>query len=294
VLKAFPVVCLPNTAILSGREVNLLRTYVEEGGKLLVTGQTGQFGPKGESLERSSLDELIGARVRGRLQSEDNWVSVEATTTFPDDPRSLSADLRPHWPFLVKGPATVYEPTTASPFGKLYKPHRTQRQRQGKMGTEWPMSADRPVGPAALINRVGKGTVVTCAASPDYALASEHALVENRVLFRNLFQALGAKRRVTVNAPANVEAVVTDDPATRQIRIHLLAYNPTPRTTPQKNRPYILPGMIEDAPIFRASVTTDKPVQAAEALNPSTQLQMERSTVQAMIEDVHEVLLISY
>jgi hypothetical protein len=156
------------------------------------------------------------------------------------------------------------------------------------------MSADLPVGPAVLVNPIGRGSVVTCAASPDYASASEHALVENRVLFRNLFRLLSAERRVEIDAPANVEAVVTDDPAARKLRVHLLAYNPTPRTTPQKNRPYILPGMIEDPPIFRVIAVTDKPVQAAESLNPNTNLQIERNEVQATIEDIHEVLLIRY
>ena len=293
-LKAFPVVCLPNVGILSAREVALLRTYVKQGGKLLVTGQTGQFGPNGEPLKQSSLAELIGARVRQRMESEDNWVSMGSPAGLLDDAGSLSADLRPDWPFLVKGPATIYEPTTARPFGKLHKPHRTQRQRQGKMGTEWPMSADLPVGPAVLINRHGKGVVVTCAASPDYASASEHALVEDRILFRNLYRSLRTKRRVAISAPSNVEAIVTDDPAARQLRVHLLAYNPTPRTTPQKNRPYILPGLIEDAPIFRVTAVADRPVQAAEALNSSTHLRKEGNTVQATIEDIHEVLVISY
>lgn len=42
-LKQFPVVCLPNAGILSDREVDLFRRYVEDGGKLLITGHSGQF-----------------------------------------------------------------------------------------------------------------------------------------------------------------------------------------------------------------------------------------------------------
>ena len=64
----------------------------------------------------------------------------------------------------------------------------------------------------------------------------------------------------------------------------LLAYNPTPRSTPRENRPYILPGMIEDLPIFRVTVVADRPVQAVEALNPNTELRKEGNTVQATIE----------
>ena len=199
-----------------------------------------------------------------------------------------------NWPFLVKGPATVYEPTTAKPFGKLYRPHRTQRQLQGKMGTEWPMSADVPVGPAVLVNQFGKGLVVTCAASPGYASASEHAIVEDRILLLNLFRALHTQRRVRIDAPSNVEAVVTDDPDSRQLRIHLLAYNPTPRTTPQQNRPHVIPGLIEDTPIFRVTVATTEQIDNVKALNPDTRIQINRDQIVATIEDVHEVLVLRY
>ena len=71
----------------------------------------------------------------------------------------LSAGLRPGWPFLLKGPATVYTPTTATALGKLRKPHRTQRQLEGRMGTDWPMSPGASPGPAVLVNRFGNQVV---------------------------------------------------------------------------------------------------------------------------------------
>jgi hypothetical protein len=162
------------------------------------------------------------------------------------------------------------------------------------MGTEWPMSAGEVVGPAVLINSVGQGRVVTCAGSPDFAAASEHALVENRELFRRLYRLLQPNSRVSVVAPANVEAVVTDDPVQRQIRIHLLAYHPTPRTTPAQNRPYVLPGLIEDLPIFRVEVTLAENIQQARAWDEQTQLSFDGQVIKATIENVHDILIINY
>lgn len=313
-LRSFPVVCLPNAGILSHREVDLFDHYVRGGGRLLITGQTGQFDATGRPLKESAIETLIGARVVRRLESEDNWISLDRASDTPTETRRVTerqnsvafsdesstlhvkrvaADIRPDWPFLVKGPATVYQATTATAFGKLFQPHRTSRQRQGKMGTEWPMSADAPVGPAVLINRVGEGLVATCAGSPDYATASEHALVEDRVLFRNLFRSLASVRRVVVDAPANVEAVVTDDPNTRTLRVHLLAYNPTPRTTPQNNRPYVLPGMIEDNPIYRVTISTNG-LRSAKALNATTTVKVIEDEVEATVADIHEVILLEY
>jgi hypothetical protein len=285
-LRQFPVVCLPNVGILSAREVKLLRDYVDDGGKLLVTGHTGQFNARGMPLDQPHLAELIGARVKRRLASDDNWVSLDS----PD----LSTDLRQNWPFLVKGPATVYEATTATPYGKLFKPHRTRRQVEGKMHTDWPMSPDVPVGPAVLVNQSGDGTVLTCAGSPDYATASEHAIVEDRTLFRNAFRTLLPRRRVEIDAPANVEAVVTEDRENRTLRVHFVAYNPTPRTTPQTNRPFVLPGLIEDRPIYRVSFVVNDGFRSVEAHNQNTEVQIDGETVRAVIEDIHDVLVVEY
>lgn len=293
-LKKFPVVCLPNAAILSNDEVTLFTDYVNGGGKLLVTGQTGQFDAMGDPRKESAIAKLIGASVTRRLETEDNWVSVDTPPQFGKSAADLAADLRPDWKFMAKGPATVYKPTTARAFGKLYAPDRTNRQLEGKMHTQWPMSAGASVGPAVLLNHIGKGIVVTCAASPDYATASEHALVEDRILFRNLFRMLQPDSRVTIIAPANVEAIVTDNPASRKIRIHFLAYNPTPRTTPQEHRPFVLPGLIEDLPIFRVKIATKSGILDICALNPKTEiLTMDRHIV-ATIEDIHDVLIVDY
>jgi hypothetical protein len=73
-LKQFPVVCLPNTGILSEREVDLFRRYVEEGGTLLITGHSGQFDRLGKPLAASTLEGLIGAKVKGRMEGTDHWM----------------------------------------------------------------------------------------------------------------------------------------------------------------------------------------------------------------------------
>ncbi len=300
-LKQFPVVCLPHTGIVSDRELALLKQYVEQGGNLLITGFAGQFDRLGHPLNESRLIELIGARARQRLESLDNWIRFRAETSRGDREQlesdadvvlreGISAD----WPFLVKGPATVYEPTTAVAVGELMRPHRSPRQLSGQQTTEWPMSADEAVGPAILVNQVGRGCVVTLAASADFATASEHHIVEARRLFRNAVRMLNPQPLVEVMAPSNVEAVVTDDPAKRILRVHLLAYNPTPQTTPSKNRPYVLPGLIEDAPIYRASIILRRGIKKVTTVDKPLTLDVDNSRIDLMINGIHEVVLIEY
>jgi hypothetical protein len=228
-----------------------------------------------------------------KLDSLDNWVRF-SVAQLPNFSSSFAPEGRTNWPFLVEGPAGVFEPTSAQPIGELLKPHRTRRQLEGKEGTEWPMSADTPVGPAILINRVGQGTVLTFACSPDFATASEHHLVETRKLLATAVRFLHPQPRVHITAPANVEAVVTDDPSTRALRVHLLGYNSPPQTTPAKDRPFVLPVPIEDAPMYRVVVQVNRSVKRVEVLNKSTIWKRRDRQVEAIVDDIHEVLVIDY
>ena len=285
-LQRHRVIVLPNVGILSSDEVQLFRSYVEAGGHLIVTGQTGQFDRLGQPRADSIWNEFIGAKVARRLDAQDVWVRFSKS---PENEAALSRDLRQDWPFLVEGPATVYEVTSARPLGELLKPHRAKIQND-----EWPMSPDAPVGPAVLVNQIGKGTVLTFAASPDYATASEHQTVEARRLLANAIRQLVLKPRVRIDAPANVETVITDDASNRTLRVHFIAYNATPQTMTVKERPYVLPGLIEDAPTFRARITTLNTPKTMSALNPATELKQHGNRVDVLINDIHEVVLIGY
>ena len=292
-LRQFPVVLLPNVAVLSDQEVARFRDYVEAGGHLIVTGLTGTRGWRGEAQGKSSLAELIGAKFVRELDSTDNWVRFRAADSSRAT-QPLTDAVRADWPFLVRGPAVVYEPTTATTLGELLKPHRTSLHAQNRYNLDWPLSADVPVGPAILLNRIGQGSVLTFAGSPDWATASDHHLTETRRLLANAVRLLNPAPRITIEAPATVQSVVTDDPATRTLRIHLLGYNAPPQTTPAKERPYVLPVPIEDAPLYRVTVRAAKPFRRAAAVGTSTVVKRRGRNVEALVNDIHECLLLSY
>lgn len=91
-----------------------------------------------------------------------------------------------------------------------------------------------------------------------------------------------------------VQSVVTDDPTTCTLRVHLLAYNAPPQTTPPKDRPYVMPGLIEDAPTYRATVEFAEPVKRAAAFNKSTDLKRGGRRLEAIVNDIHDVLIVGY
>ncbi|MCX5758341.1 MAG: beta-galactosidase trimerization domain-containing protein, partial [Candidatus Hydrogenedentes bacterium] len=244
ILRQFPVVLLPNVPILSQREVDLLRDYVEQGGSLIVTGHTGLQGPMGEALDHSTIETLIGAKLVERLTSLDNFVRFPA-----DTPERLRTDYPADWPFLVEGPGAAFAPTTATAVGELMRPYRTVRQQKGEEPVYQPNSADRPVGPALLVNTVGKGKVVCLAGAPDFASGGEHPIPEARALLRNAVRYLHPEHIVEVAAPQNVESVIMENPENHAIYVHLLGYQSPPQCTPSQNRPSVLPARIEDAPM---------------------------------------------
>ncbi len=156
------------------------------------------------------------------------------------------------------------------------------------------MSADSTVGPAILLNKIGKGKVLTFACSPDYATASEHHIVEVRALLANAVRFLNPNPRIRIAAPTTVEAIVTDDQAKRTLRVHLLGYNSPPQTTPPKDRPYILPGLIEDAPLYRATIEFAERIKRAKATDKSTKLMRHGHRLEVTVNDIHEIVIVNY
>jgi hypothetical protein len=219
-----------------------------------------------------------------RLESRDNWVSLGTDDRARLDPNAVLTGVPLDAQFLVEGAAAVYEPTTAQPVGRLFAPARTTRQMEGKEGTIWPMSAGEAVGPAVLLNKLGQGSVVSFTVSPDQATSSEHPTIEARKLLAAGVWHLRPEPRISFDLPASVEAVVTDDPEHRLLRVFLIGYAATPQATPPRNRPYVIPGPIETPAAFFGRVN----VRAAgeiRALGPLI-------TVKSVEETAHDVLVL--
>jgi hypothetical protein len=221
----------------------------------------------------------------------DNYVRL---AQLPADRAALLRDIPAEWPFLVEGPGTRYQPTTATALGELMKPHRTIRQKKGLEGTDWPNSPDAPVGPAILVHPFGHGTVVTFACGPDSATAGEHPVPEARYLLRNVIRWLNPRPIVQVKAPLNVEAVITDDKEHRVLRVHLIGYLSPPACTPAKNRPYIIPPLVEEAPMYQAEIMVGRPIKTARSFDSKTSLRVQGGQIAATVQDIHEVIAIEY
>lgn len=289
-LQRFPIILLPNTGVLLENEVADLTEYVRGGGKLIITGATGLCDRFGNPRGTSSLEHLTGARWKRTLDSFDNHVRFRRN----ERDLSLTESIPVDWPFLVQGRGVVYEAVTAATFGELLPPHRTVMQREGKEGTRFPMSADstNPVGPAVLVNQVGAGQVLTFACSPGEAAVSEFHITEARQLLPNAVRFLHPKPSITVEAPTFVESVITREG--RRVRIHLIGRIEPSAATPISGRPAVLPTMMEDTPMFRVRVHCQEAPQSVQATSKKTLTTTENLEITALIEDVHEVLILDF
>ncbi len=132
--------------------------------------------------------------------------------------------------------------------------------------------------------------MVTLACSPGEAATSEFHITEARQLLPSIVRYLLPQPLIMIEAPAFVETVVTLDGNT--LRVHCIARVEPPAALPATGRPAVLPTMMEDTPLFRVRVQCQDTLKSAIAFSDKTNLVRERPIVTALIEDVHEVLVL--
>ena len=285
-LAAYPVVVLPDTAIVGAAAAALFDAYVRGGGNLIVSGNSGCFDAMGTPQSHSSLESLIGAKVTRVIADHDNYVSFDE----PEGVDGLLENVPTGWPHLVYGPAVVYEPVDARPLGQLHAPIRTQRQKDSLEGTTFPSPAAEAIGPAILLNTLGKGRVLTFAVSPGMAAGGEYRTTEVRALLANAIRALLPKSDLSIEAPAYVETVVTRD-GDGKYRVHFNGFLTPPGSTDVK-RPWAIPELMVDTPLYRAEIHARGPIKSARGVNPSTEIEMDGDTASLLVNDVHEVIVL--
>lgn len=67
-----------------------------------------------------------------------------------------------------------------------------------------------------------------------------------------------------------------------------------PDHAPAQNHPHILPGLIEDSPMYRVVVDSAAPIKRAMAFNKSTDLTRRGRRLEATVYDTHDVLIAGY
>lgn len=287
-LQEFPMVYIPNAAILTEKEVDLFGEYVYDGGNLLVTGLTGCYDYYGDLQDRCVLESIIGARlVRCFVEYSDNYIRLPKELTDGNG-LFLLKDIPSDWPILTWGSIAAFESTGAQSFGELMVAYRSH-------DNPWShhMSADKVVGPAVLVNEHGKGRVIYVPCSPDAAFIGDYRMPEHRNLIRNLVRYLHPKPEVLVKAPLNVEVVVTQDETGSRMFIHFVCFLGSPTataTSPNSRR--VLPSLMEEASHYTAQIKVNQPFSNVEAASRETKVSWKGDEISMETVSIHEVLTI--
>jgi hypothetical protein len=288
-LRAFPVVYVAHAAILSDKEIALFERYVGEGGRLLITGLAGTCDRYGRLLKTSPLATLIGAKlVRVQAEHSDNYIRLPESLANGKG-KLLLDGIPAAWPLLTWGPLAVYEATTATAHGELLVAHRTPENIW-----DWRMSPDKAVGPAILVNAVGKGTVVTVPAALDGAYVGDYRMPEHRKLLRNLVRFLHPRAAVRVDAPLNVEIVATRDDTNQRLFVHLLSFTgpPTSAAVAFSKGARVLPPLMEEELPYRASISVDRKIRKAVVSEPNASISVSGRSVALETRSCHTVVTI--
>jgi hypothetical protein len=298
-LREFPVVYVPNAAILSEKEIALFDEYAAGGGNLLFTGLSGLYDGYGRLQKESSLAPLVGTKlISPVLAYHDNYIRLPESLRG-GDAGALLENIPPGWPALTWGPAAALEAVKAQSYGEILVAFRSPLAPSIVPGTApeppaAPLTADKSIGPAVFVKEHGKGRVVYVPCSPDAALMSNFRIPENRYLIRNLIRLLRPKPTVNVDAPLNVEAVVANDEARRRLLVHLICFS-APATATAAAFPHgklVLPPMMEEPMAYDARVRVSRPFSKARAFSPDTKVEVKGDSIQVRTSAIHEIVII--
>jgi len=288
-LREFPVIYIPHAAILIERETELFRQYVAGGGNLLITGLTGTYDKFGQFVTASPLASLIGAKL-ARIQADhpDNYIRLPGQLAEGQG-KFLLDGIPADWPILTWGPLAVHEPTGATPFGELLVAHRTPKNIW-----DWRMSPDKVVGPAVLVNRIGKGAVVTVPCALDAAYAGDYRVPEHRKLIRNVIRHLNPRPPIQVDAPLNVEIAVSRNDADRRLHVHLISFTgpPTSADVAFSKGSRVLPPLMEEELPYRASIRVAREFRNATVSEPNASIFAQGRTIILETSNCHTVVTI--
>lgn len=282
-LAQYPVVILPNTAILDDTECALFADYVREGGTLLASFDTSLYDRMGEPLNDFRLAEVFGLHYAGIFDCDTCFVR--------NIPGSLGAGVDSDCYVLVEGQARNVRPDGAAGLGDLHDSfHKCRVPEQFYSHSVHPPYT-RAMD-AVYVNKYGKGKALYYPWNIHAAYASLHELPEHRILLRNAVREAGFTPNIEVEAPLNVDAAVLQQNG-RWV-VHLMGFNGMHQacTLPDLNRPIRPSIRMEEPPVYYASLHMHIPFTGARAYNEATELTREGNTVRLLCKDVHEIIII--
>ncbi|MEQ8846758.1 alpha-amylase family protein [Botrimarina sp.] len=285
-LSRFPVVFLPNTAILSTEEQELLREYVRSGGRLIATFDASLFEKDGTAAADFHLADVYGVRFEERIACDNCYYQRGLS--------DLEAQIDAGYNVLCQGEALRVTATTASAEGVLRQAFHKRRVPDHffSHNVHPPCEA---IGHAEFRNRYGDGECVYLPFGLDRSYADAYELPEHRQLIGEIVRSLAPPPLVDVRAPLNCEALIRrEGPA---LHVHLSMFNPLRQSTslPSLNRPVRPSIRMEEPALYRAELRCERTPRSVSAANAGTRVErLDDRLYRLTCEDVFETITLQF
>lgn len=222
----YDVIILPGVAILTDAEAAALDAYVEAGGIVIATGQTGAYGGLGAKRKKMALQSSPIASYDATLDAH-GW-SWDAALV-------AEIDLAP-----ARIPATGPYYTAALAEGVDNLLSRAPNQRFGPPELSYALpDAKRGEEPGVLVRKVGKGVSIHMPWRPD-VMYYRQGLPDHARLFAALIEKYAPPAPVKLEGSGPVELMVMKQPLANRLLIHVVNYSG------QRNGLYEKPALIHD------------------------------------------------
>lgn len=210
-LDRLALVILSNDQYVSPLLFSHLRRYVNEGGKLLITGKSGSVDPDGTLIRNRDFEELTGVSLTGRYDAHYAYIAPTLLSAGRITPRAiLSAD-----PFMK------VEPKGAQVLAHVTLPYAKTAPIQWGDFPAFSNPWHRTEDAAVCLNTVGKGKV--CYVCTDvfrgYAGTNNHIL---KGLIRNLICDVLIRDGLRVSNSTYLEVTLMQDKTDGSLLINLL------------------------------------------------------------------------
>ena len=219
-LDEYGAVILPDQVILSDRECQVIRRYVDGGGVLIATCETGTRDASNQPLGDFSIADVLGVEYLGTSDTSPNCYL-----------RMQSEDTRfgiPAMDIQVSGSYAQIRATTAKTLLELVPPYEG-------IGEGTPPPALETEGPGVTVNSCGRGKAIYCAPS----LFAAYYGVDTPVIRKlglwllDLVYPDGSRSVSFENAPINVETFYNERGHERFVHLVNFSGDKRERSTPQ-------------------------------------------------------------
>jgi len=190
-IDGYGALVLPDQRILGGAECAAIRSFVSNGGALIVTGGTGIRDTDNRALTNFALSDVLGVDYLGSSGTANCYLRME---------RELPEYGIPAMDIQVTSDFARVKTTTADTVLEIVPPFEGIRN-----GT--PPPALNTAGPGVTANKYGRGTAIYCAAKlfDSYFRESTPVLRKLAMWLLDTVYPPSSRKIVVENTPANIE-----------------------------------------------------------------------------------------